>query len=173
MLIVATGDGKGKTTAAIGQAIRAIGHGKHVFFAQFIKCDNFPSGEDAVLREMGDRITFFKGGKGFVGICGDKLPLAEHKAAAEATLAACVEAARAGRCELIVCDEINVAMALKLISLDGVEAFLDVVPETCDVVFTGRHADQKILHRADFITECVELKHPFRKKVRAKKGIEY
>ena len=173
MLIVATGDGKGKTTAAIGQAIRALGHGKRVFFAQFIKCDNYPSGEDEVLRKFGDHLTFVKGGKGFVGILGDKLPFSEHQSAAQGLLMAAAEAARSGKYELLVLDEINVAMALKLLSLDEVLAFLDSAPAACDIVFTGRGALTKILHRADFVTECVEIKHPFRKSVAAKKGIEY
>lgn len=173
MLIVATGNGKGKTTAAIGQAIRAMGHGKRVFFAQFIKCDGYPSGEDIVLRKFGDQLTFVKGGKGFVGICGDKLPFAEHRDAAEATFLAAKSAACSGQYELVVLDEVNVALALKLLTRKEVIDFLDSVPASCDLVFTGRNADAKILQRADFITECVEIKHPFRKEVAAKKGIEY
>jgi cob(I)alamin adenosyltransferase len=82
MLILTTGNGKGKTTAAIGQTTRALGHGKKVFFAQFIKCDSYPSGEDEILPKL-PNLTFLKGGKGFVGICGDKLPIEEHKAAAK------------------------------------------------------------------------------------------
>jgi len=176
MLIVATGNGKGKTTAAIGQAIRALGHGKRVFFAQFIKCDGYPSGEDGILRNFGDdRLTFIKGGKGFVGILGDKLPFAEHRAAAKKLLAQAEEAARTEHYDLLILDEINVALALKLLTSAEVTAFLDAVPATCDVVFTGRGAAQDIIARADFVTECTEVKHPFHNKipVAAKKGIEY
>jgi cob(I)alamin adenosyltransferase len=173
MLIVTTGDGKGKTTAAIGQAIRAIGHGKKVFFAQFVKCDNYPSGEDEILRKFAPRLTFLKGGRGFVGILGDKLPIEEHRAAALETLRAATEAVRSGDHELIILDEVNVALGLKLINFQELSDFLDAVPTAVDVVLTGRGADPKIVHRADFVTDCVEVKHPFNKKVKAKKGIEY
>ncbi len=173
MLIVATGDGKGKTTSAIGQAIRAIGNGRRVFFAQFIKCDDFPSGEDEMLRHLGDKLTFVKGGKGFVGICGDKLPFSEHQGTAQKTLALAEEAVMSGAYTLVILDEVNVAVALKLLTVDDLLRFLDSVPSTCDVMFTGRHADPKIIKRADFVTNCVEVKHPFHKKVPAQKGIEY
>ncbi len=174
VLIVATGNGKGKTTAAIGQAVRAMGHGRRVFFAQFIKSDGFPSGEDRLLRTaFGDQLTFLKGGRGFVGICGDTLPFAEHRAAALATLDAVREAVASGSYGLLVLDEANVAMALKLIAREEMDDFLAAVPVECDVVITGRGADESIISRADFVTECVEVKHPFHSKVPAKKGIEY
>jgi cob(I)alamin adenosyltransferase len=173
MIIVATGDGKGKTTAAIGQAVRALGHGKRVFFAQFIKCDNYPSGEDNILRGFEGRLTFVKGGKGFVGICGDKLPIAEHRAAARKTFALAEEAARSGNYDMIVLDEVNVAVALKLIAPGEVLEFLDSIPPSCDVVLTGRNADPRVIRKADFVTECVLIKHPYHKKVAARKGIEF
>ena len=174
MLIVITGDGKGKTTAAIGQSVRALGGGKRVFFAQFIKSDGYPSGEDAMLRALGeDRLVFLKGGKGFVGILGDKLPFSEHCEAAEKTLLAAREAVRSGLYDLVVLDEINVALYLKLVSLESVMEVLDMVAPSRDIVLTGRHADPKICVRADIVTECMEIKHPFQNDVAAKKGIEY
>src|SRR3989344_7646159 len=117
MLIVATGDGKGKTTAAIGQAIRALGRGRRVFFSQFIKCEDYPSGEDDILRGFGEQLTFIKGGKGFVGILGDKLPREEHAAAAQETLTLAAEAAAFGRYGLAILDEANVAVTLGLITV--------------------------------------------------------
>jgi cob(I)alamin adenosyltransferase len=173
MLIVTTGNGKGKTTAAIGQAIRAVGHGKHVFFAQFIKCDGYPSGEDLILRNFPGQITFLKGGKGFVGICGDNFPFSEHRAAAEKTLARVKAAACSGKYDLVVLDEANVAVDLKLLSIKELSTFLDSVPDSCDIVVTGRNASASIQDRADFVTECLEIKHPFHNHVAAKKGIEY
>lgn len=173
MLIVATGDGKGKTTAAIGQAIRALGHGKRVFFAQFIKCDNYPSGEDSMLRNFPGQLTFLKGGKGFVGICGDRLPFEEHRSAAQKALAAAREAALSGMFNLLILDEINVALALHLLAMEEVDDFLRVVPVSANVMFTGRGADPKIIERADFVTECKEIKHPFHQHVAAQEGVEY
>ena len=173
MLIVATGNGKGKTTAAVGQAVRALGRGRKVFFAQFVKSDGYPSGEDEVLRGLAPGITFLKGGKGFVGILGDKLPIEEHRGAAAKTLGAALEAARSGQYGLIVLDEANVAVALDLVPLKALLDFLAAVPSECDVMLTGRMADPEILRRADFVTECVEVKHPFHDKVPAKKGVDY
>ena len=74
---------------------------------------------------------------------------------------------------LIVLDEINVAISLTLLSIKEVLTFLDILPDSCDIVFTGRYADARFLKRADFITECLEVKHPFQNNVAAKKGIEY
>lgn len=173
MLILATGDGKGKTTAAIGQAIRALGRDKRVFFAQFIKSEGYPSGEDDILRGFGERLTFVKGGKGFVGILGDKLPREEHVAAAKETLALAKKAAAGGHYGLVVMDEANVAVALGLISFEALLDAVDSAASDCDIVVTGRGADPKLIARADMVTECVEIKHPFRQKVSARKGVEY
>lgn len=173
MVILATGDGKGKTTAAIGQAIRALGRGRKVFFAQFIKSEGYPSGEDDILRGFGERLTFVKGGKGFVGILGDSLPREEHAAAAKETLALAKEAAVGGQYGLVVMDEANVALALELISLEALMDVLDSAAADCDIVVTGRGAHAELISRADMVTECVEVKHPFHDKIPARKGVEY
>lgn len=173
MVTLITGNGKGKTTSSIGQSIRALGRKRKVFFVQFIKSDGYPSGEDAVLRGFGDRLVYVKGGRGFVGILGDKLPFEEHKAAAEHTFSLVTEAAHSGEYGLLVLDEINVAIALKLIPLDAVFSFLDSISPECDVVLTGRYADPALIERADLVTECREVKHPFQIKTPAQKGIEY
>lgn len=172
MLIITTGDGKGKTTGAIGQAIRAVGAGKNVFFAQFIKCDGYPSGEDTLLRSL-PGVTFVKGGKGFVGILGDTLPREEHARAARATLDEARAAAVSRGFDLVILDEANVAMSLGLLSRAEVMEFLRNVPKTCDVVMTGRGADPTLVEYADMVTECREIKHPFHQNVPARKGIEY
>ncbi len=175
--MVFTGNGKGKTTAAIGQAIRALGQGKRVFMIQFIKSDRYPSGEDAVLPALAaqgsGRLHFEKGGLGFVGILGDELPFAEHQAAAREALARASEAARSGAYDLVILDEVNVALDLRLITLPEVTAFLDGLPEGIDAIFTGRYAHSEVLFRADLATRCEELCHPYAKHAKAKRGIEY
>jgi len=177
MLMVFTGNGKGKTTAAIGQAVRALGQGKRVFMIQFIKGKGYPSGEDDVLpgisSKSGVRMHFEKGGLGFVGILGDKLPFGEHKDAAGKTLAKAGEAARSGEYDLVILDEVNVALDLGLISLADAVAFLEAVPGGVDVILTGRHAHPEMLSRADLATSCEELSHPYRDGERARKGVEY
>ena len=175
MLIVFTGNGKGKTTAAIGQAIRALGAGKRVFVIQFIKCNKSPSGEDAVLNAFEPRLHFEKGGLGFVGILGDKLPFAKHQAAALKALKKAREAMLSGDYDLVVLDELNVALDLKLVTLADVTSFLDAAPATLDLLFTGRHAHSEVLARADLITNYEDVWHPFRTQARvpARRGIEF
>jgi cob(I)alamin adenosyltransferase len=177
MFMVFTGNGKGKTTAAIGQAIRALGDGKQVFMIQFIKSKGYPSGEDEILPHMvsraGGRMHFEKGGLGFVGILGDKLPFKDHCAAAVATLEKAVLAARSGDYDLVILDEINVALDLGLIELPAALAILDVAPESTDIIFTGRYAHSEVLFRADLATRCEELCHPYQSRVKARKGVEY
>jgi cob(I)alamin adenosyltransferase len=173
MVILATGDGKGKTTAAIGQAIRALGRGRKVFFAQFIKSESYPSGEDDILRGFGEQLTFIKGGKGFVGILGDSLPREEHMAAAHKTLALAKKAAASGDYGLVILDEVNVALSLDLVSLQEVLDVMDSAAPDCDMVLTGRAADPGLIARADMVTECLEVKHPFHQNIAARKGVEY
>lgn len=173
MVILATGDGKGKTTAAIGQAIRALGRDRKVFFCQFIKSEGYASGEDNVLRSFGERLKFIKGGKGFVGILGDTLPREEHAAAARATLALAREAAASGEYGLVVMDEINVAVSLGLVPVGDVLEAIESAAEDCDIVLTGRGATPEMIARADMVTECMEIKHPFHEKAPARKGVEY
>lgn len=173
MLIVITGNGKGKTTSAIGQTIRALGQGKKVFFAQFIKSDGYPSGEDKMLRGLAPRVKFVKGGKGFVGILGDKLPRSVHIAAARKTLAAGLAAVKSGRYDLIIMDEANVALSLKLITLKDLVALVRATPKDKDLILTGRGAHSQIIKMASLVTECTEIKHPYYQKVAARKGLEY
>ncbi len=177
MLMVFTGNGKGKTTAAIGQAIRALGQGKRVFMIQFIKGLGYPSGEDGVLPGMvsttGGKLHFEKGGRGFVGILGDKLPFEEHRAAALQTLGRAAVAAGSGEYDLVILDEVNVALDLRLLTLTEVTDFLDSIPSSVDVIFTGRYAHSEVLYRADLATRCDELCHPYQQRVTAKKGVEY
>ena len=173
MIILATGDGKGKTTAAIGQAIRALGRDRKVFFCQFIKSEGYASGEDEILRGFGERLKFVKGGKGFVGILGDTLPREEHAAAARETLALAKAAAVSGEYGLVVMDEINVAVSLGLISTEDALDVMDSAAPDCDIVLTGRGATPDMIARADMVTECMEIKHPFHEKAPARKGIEY
>jgi cob(I)alamin adenosyltransferase len=116
---------------------------------------------------------FEKGGLGFVGILGDKLPFEDHCAAAVATLARAEKAVLSGEYDLVILDEINVALDLKLIGLPAALAFLAVVPAGVDVIFTGRYAHSEILFRADLATRCEELHHPYQSRVKARKGVEY
>jgi cob(I)alamin adenosyltransferase len=173
MIFVVTGNGKGKTTSAIGQGIRVVGQGGKVTMVQFIKSKKFPTGEEKALLRFKKDFQLVKGGKGFVGILGDRLPLSEHKKAAQKTLSRAKTYARSGKFQLLILDEVNVALSLNLLSQKDVLSFLANVPEGTDVMCTGRGAPLALIKKADLVTECREIKHPFSKGVIGKRAREY
>ncbi len=193
MLIIFTGNGKGKTTAALGQAIRALGQGKRVLTIQFIK-GNWESGEHKFFKQIANRkarIVIRRAGKGFIGILGDRLPFLVHKKAAEEALALAKKSIKSGKWDLIILDEINVAVSLRLIKvaevlkiLHGYEIRIKYENTKLqknksqhfflpDIILTGRDAPKSFIKIADLVTEMKEIKHPFKKGKLAKKGIEY
>src|SRR3989338_8180300 len=123
MVIVITGNGKGKTTSALGQAFRSVGDGKRVLMLQFIK-GPWRSGEDN-KDVWPEGFELRKGGLGFVGILGDKLPREKHVQAAEKTLNEAFEELASGRWDMIILDEVNVALSLDLIKIDELSRFAD------------------------------------------------
>lgn len=173
MFLILTGNGKGKTTSAIGQSIRVLGQDGKVFFAQFIKSGDFPAGEDKILSSLGENFHFEKGGLGFVSILGDKLPIEDHKKKAEETFKKASAAAVSGSYKLVVFDEINNALSLGLLSEPVILDFLKKVPEETDIIFTGRNAPASLIEIADLVTDCAEIKHPFQKGVSGEKGREF
>mgnify|MGYP001573091869 CR=1 FL=1 len=173
MILLFTGNGKGKTTSAIGQAIRVIGQGRRVAFFQFIKSKKWPSGEDSSLLRFGKSLKFFKGGKGFVGIMGDKLPFYVHERAAKETLKKAKKFIFSKKYGLVVLDEINVALSLKLLNLKDVLKLIRAIPKEMDLILTGRGAPRVLIKIADLVTEFKEIKHPFSKGIQGKRGREY
>lgn len=174
MIIVFTGNGKGKTTAALGQAVRALGRGKRVLIIQFIK--NLESGEHIFFKKipagLKSKIKIISAGKGFVRILGDKLPLSEHKKSANNALKLAKKEILSGKWDLIVLDEINVAVSLKLIKeKDVLNVFrCKSIPI---VILTGRNAPKSFVKKADLVTEMKEIKHPFNKGAKAQIGVEF
>src|SRR3989338_6627456 len=173
MLIIYTGYGKGKTTAALGSACRALGRGKRVLMVQFIKNKKYSSGEDEAVKKLGNNFTFRKMGIGFVGILGDKKPFSAHQKAAEKALAFARSAITGGKYDMIVLDEINVAVDLKLLKANDVLKILKQTPKEIIFIFTGRGASKSFIKKADLVTEMREVKHPFNKKKRALPGVEF
>ncbi len=179
MLIIFTGNGKGKTTAALGQAARMVGRGKRVLMIQFIK-GPWKSGEDFIeiskkSLKPGEKPLFElrKRGLGFVGILGDKLPREDHvKAATEAFREFMIEL-KTGKWHLIILDEINNTVALGLISKETVLAAVADMPKEQFVIFTGRDAPKEFIERADLVTEMKEIKHPFNDGEMAKIAVEF
>ena len=176
MLIVITGDGKGKTTSALGQAMRTCGDGRRVLMLQFIK-GPWKSGEDN-KKVWPPGFELRKGGLGFVGILGDKLPREKHVKAAQKTLEEAFKEVEsgppAGGWDVIILDEINVALDLNLISLAQVSKYVDIsIEKKIDLIFTGRNAPQKLIEKADIVSEIKDIKHVFKKGLKARKGLDY
>lgn len=175
MILIFTGNGKGKTTAALGQGFRAVGDGKKVLMIQFIK-GSWKSGEEEAVKKFGDDFKIVKGGLGFVGILGDARPIEDHQAAAQKTWELAKSEILSGKWDLIILDEINNALHLNLLSLDDIFDFLrdfKTKLEKPDIILTGRDANKKLIEIADLVTEMREIKHPYEKGEGAKKGIEY
>lgn len=176
MLYVFTGNGKGKTTAALGQALRAVGEGKRVLMVQFIK-GPWKSGEDKLLENFQFSIPNFqirKTGLGFVGILGDKRPIEEHKKAAEEGLALAHREVESGHWDIVILDEINNAVHLGLISKGSVIELINLSASKLEhLILTGRDAPQEFIDRADLVTEMRDIKHPYEKGIKAKRGLEY
>ena len=182
MVIIFTGDGKGKTTAALGQAVRALGRGKKVLIIQFIK--NCESGEHLFFkkiqtRALAGKIKIISAGKGFVKILGDKLPLGEHKKAAKNALKLAKKEILSGKWNLVILDEINVAVSLKLIKAADVLKVIrinqrgNLYKSARIIILTGRSAPKSFIKKADLVTEMKEINHPFKKGAQAQIGVEF
>lgn len=173
LVIVHTGNGKGKTTAALGMALRAWGQGYKVLVLQFIK-GNWKYGELLAAEKLGENFVIRQLGEGFVFAKGsDPDTMAEHKAAAAEALREAKKEIVSGSWDLIILDEINYAIKFGLVSEEAALELLDGKPSGLHVVFTGRDALPAIIERADLVTEMREIKHPHKKGIKAQKGIEF
>jgi cob(I)alamin adenosyltransferase len=164
-----TGDGKGKTSAAIGSVIRALGHGQKVFIAFFMK-GHHPSGEFHILSRM-PGVTMASFGSG--GLVDPDNVKAEEKEGAEKGLAAAREAMLSGKYDLVVLDEVNVAAFFGLVAVDDILKLIADKPPDVELILTGRRADTKLVQAADLVTECLKIKHPYDIGVEARGGIEF
>jgi len=164
-----TGDGKGKTSAAIGAVIRALGHGLRVYIGFFMKGDH-PSGERNILSQLPNVTMESFGAGGLVDPANIK---PEEKEQAKRGLAAASKAMLSGNYDLLVLDELNLAVAWKLIELDEVVRLISDKPQNVELILTGRRADTKLVQMADLVTEMLKIKHPYDKGIMARKGIEY
>lgn len=177
LTIVYTGNGKGKTSAALGAALRALGHGWKVLVIQFFKGD-WPVvfGEVEMGKRLAPQLEVLQLGKGFVKHMGDTKPFEEHLAAAKEALRVAKEKITSGQYDLIVLDELIYAIdyaGVQLVSLEEVLDLIDAKPPSLHLILTGRSAPQAILDRADLVTEMREIKHPWQQKIPAQKGIDF
>lgn len=164
---VYTGDGKGKTTAAIGLALRAAGAGLKVFIVQFIKSGDYS--EIKTLQRLADMITVEQHG---IGRFRKGPPPAEHVASARKGLDRARNAMQTGEYQMVILEEASVAIQRGLITVEDVLEVIDRKPEGVELVITGRRADERIIDRADLVTEMVPVKHYFKAGVKARVGIE-
>lgn len=170
LVIVHTGNGKGKTTAALGMVLRSLGHGYRVAIVQFIKGAWEPA-EKAVLGQWPDQLEFHALGEGFTWETQDRDRDVQTAQSAWQTALAFIENPDF---KLVLLDEVNVALKLGYLSVDQVLAGLVHKPEDSHVILTGRGAPQALIDRADLVTEMTLVKHPFREQgVKAQPGIEF
>ena len=170
LVLVFTGDGKGKTTAALGLALRILGHGDQVAVVQFIK-GGWQPGEAKALELFGEALHWHALGEGFTWETQDRER--DRQLVQQAWEQSLVYLADASR-KLVVLDEVNVALKLGYLGIEQVLAGLDLRPELTHVVLTGRGAPPQLLERADLVTEMKLVRHPFREQgVKAQRGIEF
>ena len=171
MLQVYTGNGKGKTTAALGVALRATGHGMRVLFLQFMKEGGPLTSGESVAAERLPQLHIEQFGRSF--IYEPKPSVEEVATRVRAGLQYGLEQSTSGECDLLVLDELNVVLASEVIEIVEVTAFLDHLPEQVQVIITGRGAPSELRERASLVSEVAESKHPFRQGHSAVEGIDY
>ena len=169
LVIVHTGKGKGKTTAAMGLVLRALGRGMRVIVLQFIK-GKWDTGEKLALERFGEQCEFRALGEGFTWETQDKQ---RDIAAVQKAWQKAEQIIEAGACDLLLLDELNIALRYDYLQLEQVLATLKKKPEMMHIVITGRNARQELIDASDLTTEMQELKHPFRAGIRAQSGIEF
>ncbi|MEX2319269.1 MAG: cob(I)yrinic acid a,c-diamide adenosyltransferase [Bauldia sp.] len=170
LLIVHTGKGKGKSTAAFGMIFRALGHGMPVAIIQFVK-GKWQTGERVALEKFGDLVSINTMGEGFTWETQDRQRDLQAARAAWERAKAIV---KAGRHKVVLLDEINIVLRYDYLPIDEVVSFLrDEKPADVHVIVTGRNAADALIEISDLVTEMEMVKHPFRSGVKAQKGIEF
>lgn len=172
LVLVYTGKGKGKTTAALGIVLRAVGHGYKVGMIQFIKGEWY-YGELTGSKRLEPEFEMIAAGKGFVGIIDDDHPIEDHQNAAVRALALAKEKIVSGSYDIMILDEINYAAKLKLISEQDILDIIAAKPIKMSLVLTGNYAPDSVIAAADLVTEMKEIKHPYQQGIKAKKGIDF
>lgn len=169
MIEVYTGDGKGKTTAAFGLALRALGHGLKVLCIQFMKGD--PNYGEVIISKKLPNFELIQSGLPTFVKKGNPSP--EDLRLAKEGFEKAKKAIKNGKYDIIILDEINVAMDYGLIEIEEVEKLIKECPENIELILTGRYAPKRIIELADLVSEIKEVKHYYKRGIQARKGIEY
>jgi len=171
LIIVNTGPGKGKTTAAMGTALRAVGNGMKVLMLQFLK-GSWHYGELEAVKAFGDNFVMKQMGRGFVKVGGAETDPEDIRMVEEAWKEA-EQAIMSGQWDVVILDEINYAISYGMLDPAKVAESLKRKPEQVHVILTGRNAHPTIIELADTVTEMKQVKHAYEKGVLAQRGIEY
>jgi cob(I)alamin adenosyltransferase len=172
LVVVMTGPGKGKTTAALGIALRATGYDMKVCIIEFLKGD-MHSGEIEGIKRLYPKVELHRTGKGFCGIKGDKYSFEEHRGNAQDAIKLAKEKMLSGEFDILILDEIHNAVELKLVDLPQVVELIGAKPLLMHLILTGRDAHAEIIKRAHTVTEMKEIKHAYRQGIKPQKGIDY
>lgn len=172
LLIVYTGNGKGKTTASLGMCVRAVGYDWRICIIQFIK-GSWKYGELEGIKRLLPNVELNVIGEGFVGIIDDNKSFEEHRRAAQNGVALALEKIKSGQYQLVVLDELNVACDLGLVTEEELQQIVKARKPDQYLVITGRNASDWLVEKADLVTEMKEIKHPYQKGILAQKGIDW
>lgn len=166
---VFTGDGRGKTSAALGVALRALGYGLRVCIIYFMK-GNYPYSEQKILSKLPNINLIRFGGRHFIN--PNKIKEADREQAREA-LEAARKAITNGNYDVVILDEVNIAASWDLLPTDDVVQLVKEKPKNVELILTGRSADSRLIELADLVTEMKEIKHPYKQGILAREGIDY
>ncbi len=172
LVVVITGYGKGKTTTALGIAVRACGHNMKVSIIQFMKGDIY-AGEWDGVKKMGCEVELIPTGKGFCGIQGNPYPYKEHRKNAQEAIQLAHQKMESGQYDILILDEINNALHLRLVDLEQVLEIIRRKPPWMHLVLTGRDAHPQVIELADTVGEIKEVKHAYSKGIEPQPGIDY
>jgi cob(I)alamin adenosyltransferase len=172
LVIVVTGAGKGKTTSALGVALRASGYNMKVCIVEFLKGDMY-SGEIDGVKRLSPNVELYLTGKGFYGIRGDPFTHKEHRESAQKGFKLAKKKMLSGEFDILILDEINNAVNLKLVDLSQILELIKNKPPFLHLIMTGRDAHPEVIKRAHTVTEMKEIKHSFRQAIEPQEGIDY
>jgi cob(I)alamin adenosyltransferase len=172
LVVVITGYGKGKTTTALGIAVRACGHNLRTSIIQFMKGDIY-AGEWDGIKKMNCQVELIPTGKGFCGIQGNPYPYKEHRRNAQEAIQLAYQKMESAQFDILILDEINNALLLHLVDLEQVLEIIRRKPPQMHLVLTGRDAHPLVAGLADTVSEINEIRHPYRKGIEPQPGIDY
>jgi len=172
LIVVITGHGKGKTTSALGIALRASGYDMKVCIIEFLK-GNMYSGEIDGIKRLSPNVELYLTGKGFYGIRGDTFTHKDHRESAQKGLKLAKKKMLSGEFDILILDEINNAVSLKLVDLSQILELIKNKPPFLHIIMTGRDAHPEVIKRAHTVTEMKEIKHSLGERIEPQKGIDY